>query len=90
MRRRPRCPRATAGGGPYSATVTTPVTPFSLRANAVVREPEIQQHWAEARVYETLSQENSGVSSACGGSSSGRGSFLAAQGYCALQSVAID
>lgn len=31
-----------SAGGPYSATVTLPVTDFSLRANSVVREPQIQ------------------------------------------------
>jgi hypothetical protein len=48
--------------GPYSATVKLPVTPFSLRANSVEREPEIQRFWSEGRVYEGLSQNNPGVS----------------------------
>ena len=50
--------------GPYSATVKLPVTPFSLRANSVEREPEIQQFWSEKKVYEDLSQNNPGVSHA--------------------------
>ncbi|GBF91728.1 isoleucyl-tRNA synthetase [Raphidocelis subcapitata] len=47
-------------GGPYSATVKTPVTDFSMRANAVVREPEIQSYWAQRRVYENLAESNPG------------------------------
>nr|WP_225867644.1 isoleucine--tRNA ligase [Cyanobium sp. NIES-981] len=31
-----------------------------MRANAKVREPEIQAFWAEQRIYERLSRENSG------------------------------
>jgi isoleucyl-tRNA synthetase len=54
------CPAA--GGGPYSSTVTTPVTDFNLRANSVVREPQIQQHWAQHNVYEHLASSNPGVS----------------------------
>jgi hypothetical protein len=50
--------------GPYSATVKVPVTDFSMRANAVVREPEIQSYWAQQRVYESLVTENPGVSRA--------------------------
>lgn len=47
--------------GPYSATVKVPVTEFSLRANSVVREPEIQSYWAQNRVYESLAESNPGV-----------------------------
>ncbi|KAF8061391.1 ileS [Scenedesmus sp. PABB004] len=50
-----------AGGGPYSPTVTTPVTEFSLRANSVVREPQIQEHWAARDVYERLASQNPGA-----------------------------
>ncbi|MGA1602439.1 MAG: isoleucine--tRNA ligase [Prochlorothrix sp.] len=32
-----------------------------MRANAVVREPEIQQYWQDQRIYERLSQENPGA-----------------------------
>lgn len=52
-----------AGGGPYSPTVTTPVTDFNLRANSVVREPQIQDYWAQQQVYEHLASSNAGVSS---------------------------
>ena len=34
---------------PYTASLSLPQTPFSLRANAAVREPEIQAFWEEAR-----------------------------------------
>lgn len=39
-----------------------PTTDFSLRANSVVREPEIQKFWSEQQVYESLVQNNPGVS----------------------------
>jgi isoleucyl-tRNA synthetase len=37
----------------YSDTVNLPETGFSMRANAVVREPELQQFWADNAIYET-------------------------------------
>ncbi|KAK4537374.1 hypothetical protein CDCA_CDCA12G3399 [Cyanidium caldarium] len=43
-----------AEGAPYRHTVNLPVTSFDQRANAVVREPQIQQFWAEHRVFERL------------------------------------
>ncbi|MEW5311897.1 MAG: hypothetical protein WDW38_003574 [Sanguina aurantia] len=46
--------------GPYSTTIRLPVTEFSMRANAVVREPQIQAFWAENRVYESLLETNPG------------------------------
>jgi isoleucyl-tRNA synthetase len=42
----------------YKDTVNLPKTPFDMRANAKVREPELQKFWAENRIYETLSQNN--------------------------------
>ncbi|MEO1669490.1 MAG: isoleucine--tRNA ligase [Cyanobacteria bacterium J06631_2] len=42
----------------YKDTVNLPQTEFNMRANAVVREPELQQFWAENRIYEQLSQNN--------------------------------
>ncbi len=48
--------------GPYSNTVFLPTTDFSLRANSIVREPQIQQWWEEQRIYEQLAEENPGVS----------------------------
>jgi hypothetical protein len=50
--------------GPYTATVKVPVTEFSMRANSVVREPEIQSYWAQRGVYENLVESNPGVSRA--------------------------
>ena len=47
--------------GPYSATVRTPVTDFSLRANSAAREPEIQGYWEARGVYERLASSNPGV-----------------------------
>lgn len=37
-----------------------PQTNFEMRANAAKREPELQKFWAENRIYESLSQNNSG------------------------------
>lgn len=45
---------------PYSSTVNLPKTAFEQRANSVKREPELQQFWAENRIYEILSRENPG------------------------------
>jgi isoleucyl-tRNA synthetase len=42
----------------YKDTVNLPQTNFNMRANAVKREPELQQFWAENRIYEHLSQQN--------------------------------
>lgn len=50
----------------YSKTVNLPQTGFDMRANSVVREPQLQQFWEEQRVYEKLSRENQGVSWARG------------------------
>lgn len=44
----------------YKDTVNLPQTPFEMRANAITREPEIQQYWAEQRIYETLAESNPG------------------------------
>lgn len=46
--------------GSYKDTVNLPKTKFDMRANAVKREPELQQFWAEQEIYETLSQNNPG------------------------------
>ena len=43
----------------YKETVNLPQTGFNMRANAVQREPELQQFWAENKIYEQLSQNNS-------------------------------
>ena len=46
----------------YKDTLNLLQTPFSMRANAKVREPEIQALWAELQLYERLSQQNPGES----------------------------
>ena len=44
----------------YKETVLLPKTDFSMRANAVKREPELQAYWREKKLYEKLSTENPG------------------------------
>ncbi|MGB5136854.1 MAG: isoleucine--tRNA ligase [Prochlorococcaceae cyanobacterium] len=44
----------------YKDTLNLLQTPFAMRANAKVREPQIQAFWAEQRIYERLSQGNPG------------------------------
>ena len=44
----------------YKDTLNLLQTPFGMRANAKVREPEIQAFWAQQRLYERLSQQNQG------------------------------
>jgi isoleucyl-tRNA synthetase len=46
--------------GTYKNTINLPKTQFDMRANAVKREPELQQFWAEQQIYEQLSQSNPG------------------------------
>jgi isoleucyl-tRNA synthetase len=46
--------------GRYKQTVNLPQTQFEMRANAVKREPELQQFWADHAIYENLSQNNPG------------------------------
>ena len=45
----------------YKDTLNLLQTPFNMRANAKVREPELQAFWAEQRIYERLSRENPGA-----------------------------
>ena len=42
----------------YKDTVNLPQTDFSMRANAVKRELELQAFWEENKIYEQLSQNN--------------------------------
>jgi len=44
----------------YKDTLNLLQTPFAMRANAKVREPQIQAFWAQQRLYERLSQQNPG------------------------------
>ncbi len=46
--------------GTYKDTINLPKTKFEMRANAVKRELELQQFWAEQQIYEKLSQNNPG------------------------------
>lgn len=48
-------------GGQYKDTVDLPQTSFSLRANSVAREPEIQKLWEQNKVLEKVSERNDGV-----------------------------
>ncbi|MBF2056436.1 MAG: isoleucine--tRNA ligase [Cyanobacterium sp. T60_A2020_053] len=42
----------------YKDTVNLPKTGFDMRANAVKKEPELQEFWAIEQVYEKLGQNN--------------------------------
>ena len=44
------------GPASYKDTLNLLQTPFNMRANAKQREPEIQNFWAQQRLYERLSQ----------------------------------
>ncbi|MEG4075033.1 isoleucine--tRNA ligase [Microcoleus sp. Pol14C2] len=44
----------------YKDTVNLPKTKFDMRANAVKREPELQQFWADQEIYDRLSENNPG------------------------------
>ena len=44
----------------YKDTVNLPQTKFEMRANAVKREPELQQFWADEHIYDRLSENNPG------------------------------
>ncbi|CAM6086341.1 unnamed protein product [Calypogeia fissa] len=49
-----------AEGGQFKDTVNLPQTSFSMRANSVVREPEIQKLWQEKQVMQKLAERNTG------------------------------
>ena len=49
-----------ADPGQYKDTLNLLQTDFNMRANAVIREPEIQQYWQEQQIYQRLSRENPG------------------------------
>ncbi|XTZ20336.1 MAG: class I tRNA ligase family protein, partial [cyanobacterium endosymbiont of Rhopalodia fuxianensis] len=44
----------------YKDTVNLPQTDFSMRANAVERELELQKFWLENKIYEQMSLDNPG------------------------------
>ena len=47
-----------ANTGRYTDTINLLKTDFSMRANAVEREPQIQQFWQEQQIYDRLATEN--------------------------------
>ncbi|GER52191.1 isoleucine--tRNA ligase [Striga asiatica] len=48
--------------GKYKNTIDLPKTAFGLRANSVVREPEIQRLWDENQVFKRVARKNTGGS----------------------------
>ncbi|MEL7511930.1 MAG: isoleucine--tRNA ligase [Cyanobacteria bacterium J06554_3] len=44
----------------YKETVLLPQTDFSMRANAVKREPELQAYWQSKNIYQSLAENNPG------------------------------
>ena len=44
----------------YKDTLNLLETPFNMRANAKVREPELQAFWAEQQIYQRLCRDNPG------------------------------
>lgn len=49
------------GDGKYKHTIDLPTTAFGMRANAVVREPEIQKLWEDNQVFKRVVEKNNGV-----------------------------
>nr|GMD65772.1 isoleucine--tRNA ligase, chloroplastic/mitochondrial [Ipomoea batatas] len=47
--------------GKYKHTVDLPKTTFSLRANSVIRELELQKLWDENQVFKRVSERNNGA-----------------------------
>ena len=45
---------------PYKETLNLPVTRFEMKANLTVREPKVQERWAQAKLYEAIRQARSG------------------------------
>lgn len=48
------------GDGKYKHTVDLPKTTFGMRANSLVREPEIQKIWDEHQVFNRVVERNTG------------------------------
>lgn len=46
--------------GKYKDTVNLPKTTFGMRANAVVREPELQKLWEDNQVFKRVTERNDG------------------------------
>ena len=47
--------------GRYNHTVDLPKTKFGMRANALVREPEIQKLWEDNQVFKRVVDKNKWV-----------------------------
>uniref|UniRef100_A0A0D9VLS1 isoleucine--tRNA ligase n=2 Tax=Leersia perrieri TaxID=77586 RepID=A0A0D9VLS1_9ORYZ len=47
--------------GKYKHTVDLPKTSFGLRANSIMREPELQKLWEENQVLKRVSERNTGA-----------------------------
>ncbi|KAL5701234.1 isoleucine--tRNA ligase [Ranunculus cassubicifolius] len=48
--------------GKYKHTVDLPKTSFGMRANSIVREPELQKLWEDNQVYKRVVERNNGGS----------------------------
>ncbi|KAI3980072.1 hypothetical protein MKX01_042726 [Papaver californicum] len=48
--------------GKYKHTIDLPKTTFGMRANSVVREPEIQKLWDDNQVFKKVAERNNGES----------------------------
>lgn len=55
------CLETNEGDGKYKHTVDLPKTTFGMRANSLVREPEIQKIWDEHQVFNRVVERNTGV-----------------------------
>ena len=49
-----------SAASPYKDTLNLLDTPFAMRANARLREPELQAFWRELGLYERLSRNKIG------------------------------
>ncbi|CAN0900547.1 Isoleucine--tRNA ligase, chloroplastic/mitochondrial [Linum grandiflorum] len=47
--------------GRYKHTVDLPKTTFGMRANSLVREPEIQKLWDDSDVFKKVTEKNTGI-----------------------------
>lgn len=57
------CPGEKQEDGKYKHTIDLPKTAFGLRANSVIREPELQRLWDENQVFKRVVGRNTGVTS---------------------------
>lgn len=53
--KKPQTPRPKKPKNPYANTILLPTTTFSQRANAKIREPELQKIWNDTKLYSRLS-----------------------------------